>query len=57
MAPVVLHDRAGGSANNLKKQYDAATTPALSNFADKGCKGTWTLRVRDAAQGDSGTLV
>ena len=57
VAPVVLHDRAGGSANNLKKQYDAATTPALSRFTDKGCKGTWTLRVRDAAQGDSGTLV
>ncbi|ANY83342.1 hypothetical protein BB934_34130 (plasmid) [Microvirga ossetica] len=57
VAPVVLHDRAGVSANNLKKQYDAATTPALSKFADKGCKGTWTLRVRDAAQGDSGTLV
>ena len=44
VAPVVLHDRAGGSANNLKKQYDAATTPALSRFTDKGCKGTWTLR-------------
>ena len=57
VAPVVLHDRAGGSTNNLKKQYDAATTPALSKFADKGCKGTWTLRIQDAAQGDSGTLV
>jgi subtilisin-like proprotein convertase family protein len=57
VAPVVLHDRAGGSANKLKKQYDAATTPTLAKFAGKGCKGTWTLKVRDAAQGDSGTLV
>ncbi len=57
VAPVVLHDRAGGSTKDLKKQYDAATTPALAKFAGKGCKGAWTLRVQDAAQADSGTLV
>ena len=57
VAPVVLHDRAGGSANSLKKQYDASTTPSLAKFAAKGCKGTWTMKVQDAAQDDSGTLV
>ena len=50
VAPVVLHDRAGGSANSLKKQYDASTTPSLAKFAAKGCKGTWTMKVQDAAQ-------
>jgi subtilisin family serine protease len=43
-AAVVLHRRAGGS-------------PALGAFAGKSCKGTWTLRIRDAAAIDSGTLV
>jgi subtilisin-like proprotein convertase family protein len=53
----MLHDRAGGSANSLKKQYDASTTPSLAKFAAKGCKGTWTMKVQNAAQDDSGTLV
>jgi subtilisin-like proprotein convertase family protein len=57
VAPVVLHRRAGGSTKDLKKQYDAATTPALARFAGKSCKGTWTLRIQDAARADSGTLV
>ncbi len=57
VAPVVLHRRAGGSTNDLKKQYDADTTPALAKFAGKSCKGTWTLKVQDAARQDSGTLV
>jgi subtilisin-like proprotein convertase family protein len=54
---VVLHRRLGGSAKNLKKRYDAVTTPALAGFAGKSCKGTWTLKIQDAAAVDSGTLV
>ncbi|NOT54005.1 MAG: S8 family serine peptidase [Deltaproteobacteria bacterium] len=54
---VTLHNRAGGSTKNLKKTYDAATTAALAAFAGKGCKGTWTLQIRDAAAADFGTLV
>lgn len=53
---VTLHNRAGGSAHDLKKTYDAATTPGLGSFAGKSCKGTWTLTIRDAAAADSGTL-
>lgn len=53
---IVLHNRAGGSARDLKRTYDAASTPALGRFAGKSCKGTWTLTVRDAAAQDSGTL-
>jgi subtilisin-like proprotein convertase family protein len=57
VAPVVLHRRAGGSTKDLKKQYDAMTTPGLAKFAGKSCKGTWTLKIQDAARQDSGTLV
>jgi len=54
---VVLHNRTGGATKNLRKTYDAANTARLAAFAGKGCKGTWTLRIRDAAAQDSGTLV
>jgi subtilisin-like proprotein convertase family protein len=57
MNPVVLHNRAGGSTKNLKKTYDAATTPALLHVAGKSCAGTWTLQIRDEAAEDSGTIV
>ncbi|GIG68397.1 S8 family peptidase [Phytomonospora endophytica] len=42
-----LHNRTGGSADNLKTTY----TVDLSSEARNG---TWTLRVRDAAANDSG---
>lgn len=57
VSPVVLHNRSGGPTKNLKKTYDAATTPTLTAFAGKSCKGTWTLQIRDAAALDFGTLV
>jgi subtilisin family serine protease len=53
---IVLHDRAGGSADNLRRTYDAASTPALSQAAGKVPVGTWTLEVADREAGDSGTL-
>jgi subtilisin-like proprotein convertase family protein len=56
-AAIVLHNRAGGAKKDLKIRYDATNTPALARFAGKSCKGTWTLRVQDAAAQDSGTLV
>ncbi len=57
VAPVFLHNRAGGSADAIKTVYDAASTPGLAAFAGKACNGVWTLRIRDAAAQDSGTLV
>jgi subtilisin-like proprotein convertase family protein/C1A family cysteine protease len=47
---VVLHDKAGGSADNLKKTY----TPA--GFVGKVITGNWTLQVSDTASSDTGTL-
>jgi subtilisin family serine protease len=55
--PVTLHNRAGASAHDLKKTYDASSTPGLGAFAGKSCKGTWTLQIQDAAAEDAGRLV
>jgi subtilisin family serine protease len=56
VAPIVLHDRAGGSTKNLKKTYDSANTSKLAGLAGKSCNGSWALEIRDAAAVDSGTL-
>ena len=44
-----LHSRTGGSANDIDRTY----TP---DFNGTGIAGDWTLRVRDGAGGDTGTL-
>ena len=57
LAEVVLHNRAGGSRDNLEMLYDPSNTPGLAAYAGKKCNGTWTVRVEDKAAQDSGTLV
>lgn len=47
---VVLHDREGGSADDLVKTW------SLSDFNGDIAAGTWTLSVSDNATGDTGTL-
>jgi subtilisin family serine protease len=55
--PVIrLHDRVGGSTNNLRRTYDAATTPALGALHGKALNGTWRLRVRDLERVDEGRI-
>ena len=54
---VILHRRAGGSTDDLRKTYDRVTTPGLAAFAGRSAKGRWTLEIQDAAAEDSGTLV
>jgi subtilisin-like proprotein convertase family protein len=56
LAPVTLHNRAGGSGKAIKTVYDKASVAVLGAFAGKACNGIWTLRIRDAAAQDSGTL-
>ncbi len=55
-AAVVLHDRSGGSTNDIIKTCDATSTPALAALAGQSCAGTWRLTVQDAASHDTGTL-
>ena len=57
VAPITLHNRQGGSSNDIKKVYDRTSVPALGVLAGAACNGTWTLRIRDAAALDSGMLV
>jgi subtilisin-like proprotein convertase family protein len=56
IAPVVLHNQAGGSTDNIKKTYDEVNTPALTSLKGKDPSGTWTLEVADKARADTGTL-
>ena len=44
-----LHNRTGGSADNLVKTYSV-------NLSSETLNGTWKLRVRDAAGGDVGKI-
>jgi subtilisin-like proprotein convertase family protein len=55
-APVVLHDRSGGAGRDLRRTYNAATTPALARFAGASAKGQWALKVDDRAARDVGEL-
>ena len=43
----VLHNRAGGSADNINQTYTV-------NLSSEAANGTWRLRVRDAAAADTG---
>jgi subtilisin-like proprotein convertase family protein len=53
---VPLHERSGGSADNLIRTYSLATTPALHALDGEGIEGTWRLRVADEAGIDEGKL-
>ncbi|WP_088890652.1 S8 family serine peptidase [Leptolyngbya ohadii] len=54
--PIILHDRAGGGTDNLKRTYDTANIPALQAMIGKNPAGTWTLEITDKASRDTGML-
>ncbi len=55
---VLLHNRAGGTLDNIQTVYADLTAPnqALTAFTGKAITGAWKLRVRDLASADTGTL-
>ncbi len=53
---VVLHDRAGASADDLIRNYTSADTPALAGLAGEPAPGDWILTVADRAGRDIGVL-
>ena len=57
LAEVVLHNRAGGSRDNIDMLYDPSNMPALAAYAGKKCNGKWTVRVEDKAVEDAGKLI
>jgi extracellular elastinolytic metalloproteinase len=52
----VLHDKSGGSADNLIRSYDSVSSPGLAALIGQPSQGTWTLRVRDLDAQDVGKL-
>jgi subtilisin-like proprotein convertase family protein len=54
--PVVLHNKNGGSANDIRRAFDSAQTRALSALVGQSLKGDWTLHVQDFAAVDEGRL-
>jgi subtilisin-like proprotein convertase family protein len=55
-ASILLHNRSGGRAANLKQVFDFASTPDLRTLIHQPVKGAWTLWVQDLAQVDEGRL-
>lgn len=54
---VVLHDRSGAQADDIRATYTSATTPALAALAGQPIAGSWRLRVADLERADTGKLV
>jgi len=53
---VVLHERNGGNSKDLKRSFDAASTPGLVALAGQAATGSWVLWVQDLASADKGKL-
>jgi len=57
VGPIVLHNRSGGSIDNLNRSYDATSTPDLAQFVGTSPQGAWTLQVADKANQDTGKIL
>ncbi len=53
---VILHDRAGGSANDLNREFTVLSTPGLHGLSGQSSEGGWVLHVQDLARADRGRL-
>ncbi|MGR9046768.1 MAG: proprotein convertase P-domain-containing protein [Gammaproteobacteria bacterium] len=53
---IVLHDRQGGSKDNLIKEYGPAAAPQLSELIGTDISGDWSLSVADMTKLDVGQL-
>lgn len=54
---VVLHDRQGGSSNDLLAIYNLESSPRLNAFVGDDVRGDWMLSVSDHAAMDTGRLI
>jgi subtilisin-like proprotein convertase family protein len=53
---ILLHDRAGGSQDNLIQAYATEDIAAMKNLQGQSAQGIWTLHVADLAGRDIGKL-
>lgn len=51
-----LHDRQGGTRNDLVATYTVAGTPSLAGFVGGAAFGPWSIQVADLASFDVGSL-
>lgn len=54
--PIVLHDNAGGSADNVIRTWKASDLAALAALRGTQAQGRWELKVADTAASDQGKL-
>lgn len=52
----MLHDRVGGSGQDLKNTWDSGTCPGLACLQGESIEGTWALAIRDLELRDTGRL-
>jgi immune inhibitor A len=53
---IMLHNKEGGSADNLRKTYASSSHAALASLTGSAVGGNWALQVADLAGTDTGTL-
>lgn len=53
---VVLHDRNGGRADDIRRSFDFSSTPGLSALAGQSLQGDWIFHIQDLAPADVGRL-
>ena len=53
---MLLHNRSGGSANNIIKTYSMTNTSHLQNLRGDSIAGDWRLHVSDHAGADQGKI-
>lgn len=53
---VLLHNRNGGSANDIHTEYDIQSVPGLHALTGESIEGDWILHVQDVAAADRGRL-
>ncbi len=53
---IILHERSGGSQDNLIKTYAEENLAAIATLRGRPARGAWTLHVTDLAGRDTGKL-
>jgi subtilisin-like proprotein convertase family protein/subtilisin family serine protease len=53
---ILVHNRQGGSSNDLRRSFDLATTPDLAQLVGSEVGGVWSLEIADLARWDVGSL-
>lgn len=52
----IIHNRSGGSRNDLRISYDRSSVTALETILGQQIQGDWILHVKDLAKYDDGIL-